>query len=214
MNKIQIEKIQLAVEAVLVVAVIALFVLFFTNKKSASTTPEAAASQTTEKPKAPAIQINESEIIPVAYLDLDSLLQSYTFAQEAHEQLLKKQEDARMKINGKAQTLQKEMQEFQRKLETNAFLSRERAESEQQKLLKKEQDLNELYAQLNEDFVLEQQKINKQLQDTLNNFLQEYNADGRYHIILSNTMKDNVLWAADSYNITTEVIEQLNKRYK
>ena len=141
-------------------------------------------------------------------------MQSYTFAQEAHEQLLKKQEDARMKINGKAQTLQKEMQEFQRKLETNAFLSRERAESEQQKLLKKEQDLNELYAQLNEDFVLEQQKINKQLQDTLNNFLQEYNADGRYHIILSNTMKDNVLWAADSYNITTEVIEQLNKRYK
>lgn len=212
MNKIQIEKIQLAVEAVLVVAVIALFVLFFTNKKSASTAP--AAPQTAEKPKAPAIQINESEIIPVAYLDLDSLLQSYTFAQEAHEQLLKKQEDARMKINGKAQTLQKEMQEFQRKLETNAFLSRERAESEQQKLLKKEQDLNELYAQLNEDFVLEQQKINKQLQDTLNNFLQEYNADGRYHIILSNTMKDNVLWAADSYNITTEVIEQLNKRYK
>ena len=33
------------------------------------------------------------------------------------------------------------MAEFQRKLENNAFLSRERAEQEQERLMRKEQDL-------------------------------------------------------------------------
>jgi outer membrane protein len=61
--------------------------------------------------------------------------------------------------------------------------------------------------------MIENQKLNIQLADTLTNFLQEFNADGRYHVILSNSAKDNVLMAAESYNITSEVIKQLNARY-
>ena len=52
-----------------------------------------------------------------------------------------------------------------------------------------------------------------QLADSLTNFLEIFNADGRYHVILSNSAKDNVLMAAESYNITSEVINQLNARY-
>ena len=52
-----------------------------------------------------------------------------------------------------------------------------------------------------------------QLTDSLNNYLKEFNADGRYHIILSNSAKDNVLWAAEQYDITNEVIEGMNARY-
>ena len=52
-----------------------------------------------------------------------------------------------------------------------------------------------------------------QLADSLNNYLKVFNADGRYHIILSNSAKDNVLWAAEQYDITDEVIQGLNARY-
>lgn len=191
-------KVQIVINVVLVAAVAALFVIVLSGKKQ-SETPTAAVEQ--------------SEVLPIAYLNTDSLLVNYVFAQEANEKLMKKQEDARLKLNTKARTLQNEMADFQRKLENNAFLSRERAEKEQQRLIKKQQELQELEAKLTEDIMIENQKLNIQLADTLTNFLQEFNADGRYHVILSNSAKDNVLMAAESYNITSEVIKQLNARY-
>lgn len=191
-------KLQIVVNVVLVAAVAALFVIVLTGKKQCA---------------APSAAVEQTEVMPIAYLNTDSLLASYVFAQEASEKLMKKQEDARLKLNTKARTLQNEMADFQRKLENNAFLSRERAEKEQQRLLKKQQELQELEAKLTEDIMLENQKLNIQLADTLTNFLKEFNADGRYHVILSNNAKDNVLMAAESYNITSEVINQLNARY-
>lgn len=191
-------KVQIVINVVLVAAVAALFVIVLSGKKQGET---------------PTAAVEQSEMLPIAYLNTDSLLVNYVFAQEANEKLLKKQEDARLKLNTKARTLQNEMADFQRKLENNAFLSRERAEKEQQRLIKKQQELQELEAKLTEDIMIENQKLNIQLADTLTNFLQEFNADGRYHVILSNSAKDNVLMAAESYNITSEVIKQLNARY-
>ena len=191
-------KVQILVNVVLVAAVAALFVIVLSGKKQGET---------------PTAAVEQSEVLPIAYLNTDSLLVNYVFAQEANEKLMKKQEDARLKLNTKARTLQNEMADFQRKLENNAFLSRERAEKEQQRLIKKQQELQELEAKLTEDIMIENQKLNIQLADTLTNFLQEFNADGRYHVILSNSAKDNVLMAAESYNITSEVIKQLNARY-
>lgn len=189
-------KIQVVINVILVAAVAALFVVVYTG----------------DKQEAPAVAVESSEVMPIAYLNVDSLLVNYTFAQEASERLMKKQEDARLKLNTKARTLQNEMADFQRKLENNAFLSRERAEKEQQRLLTKQQELQELEAQLTEDIMLENQKLNMQLADTLTNFLKEFNADGRYHVILSNSAKDNVLMAAEQYDITDEVIDALNAR--
>ena len=190
-------KFQTILNVVLVAAVVALFVIVLTG----------------EKTDVPATVVETSEVMPIAYLNVDSLLMTYTFALEANEKLLKKQEDARLKLNTKARTLQNEMADFQRKLENNAFLSRERAEKEQQRLLKKQQELQELEAKLTEEIMIENQKLNIQLADTVTNFLKEYNADEHFHIILSNTAKDNVFMAAEQYDITKEIVDALNTRY-
>ena len=192
-------KIQLVINIVLVAAVAALFVIIYSGNKPATAEPAT---------------LDPAEVMPVAYLNVDSLLTNYTFAQEASDQLMSKQEDARVKMNTKLRTFQNEVADFQRKLENNAFLSRERAEKEQQRLAKKEQELQELEAKLTQDIMMENQKLNLQLADSLNNFLKEFNADGRFHIILSNTAKDNVLMANEQYDITEEVINGLNARCK
>jgi outer membrane protein len=192
-------KIQIVINVILVAAVATLFGIVLAGKKPASA--EVAVS-------------NPSEVMPVAYLNVDSLLANYTFAQEASEKLMTKQEDARVKMNTKLRTFQNEVADFQRKLENNGFLSRERAEQAQQKLAKKEQELQELEAKLTQDIMLENQKLNVQLADSLTNYLKEFNADGRYHVILSNTAKDNVLMAAEQYDITDEVVAGLNARCK
>lgn len=192
-------KIQISINVILVAAVAALFVIFFCGKKECS-------SQ--------AVSVAETgEVLPIAYLNVDSLLANYTFAQDASDKLVSKQEDARLKMNTKVRTFENKVAEFQRKLENNAFISRESAEKQQQKLMKEEQELQELEAKLTQDIMIENQKLNQQLADSLTNFLQIFNADGRYHVILSNTAKDNVLMASETYDITDEVIEGLNARY-
>lgn len=194
-------KLQLIIDAVLLAAVIALFVLVFQKPAPVKGATEEVATAVSDQ-------------LPVAYLNLDSLLTQYTFAVEANDKLMSKQEDARVKLNSRARTLQNEMADFQRKLDNNAFLSRERAESEAQRLQKKQQDLQELEAQLTQDIMEETAKLNLQLRDTLDNFLAEFNAEGKYHVIFANTQGDNVLLAQPGYDITAEVVSALNKRYR
>ncbi len=151
--------------------------------------------------------------LPIAYVNIDSLLINYQFAKEANESLIKKQEDSRLSINSRARTLESEMGEFQKKLENNAFLSRERAEQEQSRLLKKRQELQELDGQLSQQLLQSQQKMSEQLRDTINAFLKGYNKNKGYEIILSNTSSDNILLTNDGYDITLEVTKILNERY-
>lgn len=191
---------QIICNSVFAVAIIALFVLYFFPYQKKLAEPEV-------KP------VSAEERVPVAYINLDSLLQNYTFAIEANEKLMSKQEDARLKLNTRARSLQSEMVDFQRKIDNNAFLSRERAESEQNRLMKKQQELQDLEAKLTQDIVAENQALNMQLADTLDAFLKEFNADGRYHIIFTNTQRDNILQANPAYDISSEVIEALNSRY-
>ena len=188
------------IELILGVAVVALFVLHFTSKPTCDHPVVAADGSVVAE-------------LPVAYINLDSLLENYQFAVDANDQIMTKQEDARLKLNTRARNLQNKAAEFQRKLDNNAFLSRERAEQEAMKIQKEQQELQELEAKLSQDIAMELQDINLQLADSLTNYLKEYNADGRFQMILSNTGKDNILMAADALDITNYVIEGLNARY-
>ena len=58
--------------------------------------------------------------------------------------MVKKSENVRMTLNQKMTALNKEKQEFQKKYESNAFLSPERAQQEYNRLAKMEQDLQEI----------------------------------------------------------------------
>ena len=191
-----------ALTVILLAAVIVLFVLVIKKPKCSQ---EGTCTATTS------IEMNN---LPLAYINVDSLLLQYDFAINANDALMRKQEDARLKINSQAKRLQEEMNDFQRKLENNAFLSRARAEQEQTRLLQKQEELQKLDAQLTEELMIEQQNMSLQLRDSINNILKVYNADNRYQLIISNTSGDNLLYADEAYNITTDVVELLNTRCK
>ncbi len=142
------------------------------------------------------------------------MLLNYTFAKNANEALISKQENSRATLNSRARTLQTEMDEFNRKLENNAFLSRERAEDAQKSILKKQQELQQLEGNLSNQLMEQQEKMTNQLRDTINAFFKEYNRNGKYEMIISNTANDNVLYSKEAYDITDDVIKQLNARVK
>lgn len=151
--------------------------------------------------------------LPVAYINIDSLLVGYDFAKDLNEELIKKTEDARMNLNSKGQALEKEMAGFQKKLQTNAFLSEERAQSEYQRLQGKQQELEQLNYKLQNDLAQQQAQMNARLADTIRNYVKEYNEEMHFELIFTNTMYDNILIDAPKYDITGDVLNRLNERY-
>ena len=205
-------KIQIIINSVLAAAVVALFIVFLT---------------VTPRVKKPVVHevVVDAELLPIAIINTDSILKHYTLAVESTDKLMSQYEASTVQLDSKAKAFQKEYEtfqrdvmDFQRKLEANAFLSRERAESEQnrlqskeQQLMKKQQDLENLRQKLSNDFMEQQAELTQQLSDSIRQYLHDYNSDGHYHLILNDAaMMDKVA----GYDITLEVIDGLNARYK
>lgn len=149
----------------------------------------------------------------IAYVEIDTLLTKYNFWNDLNEAMMKREENVRATLNQKGRELEGEVQEFQRKLQNNAFVSRERAEQENARLVKKQQDLQTLQNKLTAELQNENAKNSLQLRDSINAFLKQYNKTKGYSLILSNTGFDNLLYADSAYNITNDIIEGLNARY-
>ena len=105
------------------------------------------------------------------------------------------------------------MREFQRKLENNGFLSRERAEAARDAILLKQQKLQQLQQDMTNQMMNEQADLNKKLFDKITSCLREFNKEMGYDIILSTTLGGNVLFAKDGFDITLKLLEELNKDY-
>jgi len=189
--------------AVLAIAVIILFVLVLGGRKDIQPHTEVFRAHDTIG----------SVQLPVAFVNIDSLLINYQFAREANEMLMRKEESARLRLNTGARQLQEAANDFQRRLDANAFLSRERAEREHANLMQQQQNLQDLEAQLMQELFTEQQRVNEQLRDTITNFMAEFNERRNFEIIFSNTGNDNILHAKKKYDVTREVIDELNARF-
>ena len=75
--------------------------------------------------------------LKIAYVDIDTLLTNYKLWIQLNEEMIRKEENIRTTLNEKAKDLQADFEEFERKLNNNGFATRERAESEQNRILKK-----------------------------------------------------------------------------
>ncbi len=192
------------VSGLLAIAIIVLFILFFTSKPSGSK----------EGDKNLSVLLNDSSItLPIAYVNVDTLLMNYNFAKDLNESLLRKEESTRATLNQRENQINSAAQEFERKLRNNAFLSQERAQQEQERIMKMNQEYQQLAERLSNDFMIEQQKLNIQMEDTIKASIKEFNKTKNYEIILSNISTSSLLYAKDKYDITEEVLKFMNSKY-
>ncbi len=181
---------------ILAVAVIVLYILFFVPKcGGAADVPEIAPD----------------EQLPIAYVEMDSLLAKSTIYQQMQEELLAQQERSRATLNQKASALQADAQDFQNKLENRAFLSEERARSEQERIMRMQQELEQLDARLTQELAAKQAYMLDSLMTIIDNTVEQYNADKGYHFIFSNTGSAVILYGNPGYDITNDILTLLNK---
>jgi outer membrane protein len=185
------------INGVLAVAIIVLFTLHFSNRKSGTFNLRESSDSVCVK-------------LPVAYVNVDSLLRGYNYSRDMNEAFLNKAEDTRASLNQKAGSFQSEYLAFQKKYENNAFLTRERAEQEASRLQSKQQKLQQESERVQMELGLEQQKMNEQLRDTIISNLKAFNAPGKYQMIFTG---ETILYGEKCYDITAEVIEYMNEKY-
>jgi outer membrane protein len=151
--------------------------------------------------------------LKIAYVEVDSLMTQYDFAKDYSVTLQKKSNNARNTLTTKGNALQAAVNNFQQKLNNNGFTSREQAASQQAAIERQQRDLQELQARLENELASETAKFNETLRDSLQNFLKDYNKDKQFSLILTK-QGDNILLADKRFDITNDVINGLNKRYK
>ena len=151
--------------------------------------------------------------LKVAYVEVDSLMTQYDFAKDYSVTLQKKSNNARNTLTQKGNTLQAAVNNFQQKLNNNGFTSREQAASQQAAIERQQRDLQELQARLENELANETAKFNETLRDSLQSFLKDYNKEKQFSLILTK-QGDNILLADKKFDITQDVINGLNKRYK
>ena len=195
------EKIHYVIEAALAIAVIVLFVLFFSGNRNTSNERVVVSEDGTAM-----------ETMPIAYVDIDSLMVQYTYSIELNERLTKKLEDSRANLTIEWRKFEAEAGDFQRKAETNSFLNQERMQTAYQLLQKKQEDLQQLEVKYSQELEAETISSNEKLRNTIFAQMNEFNKDKGYRFIFGKK-NDYILFTDEAYSITVEFIEYLNNQY-
>lgn len=149
--------------------------------------------------------------LKLAYVDVDSLLANYLFYQDLVEEMTRKEENYRLALTEEYNKLQKEINDFQKKVENNVYSSAERAESERNRLLKKQQAFEEKQRQYSVEFDNEGAANSEKISEIVDDYIKKYNQTHGYDMIIS---KASLLFANEALNITAEVLDGLNSEYK
>lgn len=188
----------LALIAILFIAVAGLYILHFTGKNGNTSGKDGASEG-----------VNTSEL-KIAYIKVDSLIINYDFAQEMHDGFSRQQEAFSREYGEKRSRFESQAASFQEKVQRGGFLTQESALRERDRLAGEEQQILKLDQELSTKLSQIQADNNKQLLDSLMNYLKIYNKDKKYTYILNSS---DVLVGDEALNITKEVLTNMNARF-
>ena len=149
----------------------------------------------------------------IVYVNTDTLLNNYDYYKDVVTEFENRQFSLENDLKKKSDSFQNEVALFQRRAQAGG-MTQQQAETTQQQLAKKEQDI--LMFRDNAAAGLAQEQSEK-MEDVLNKiqeYLAEYNKDDRYDMVIGYSKGGGVLYAKENLEITQEVLEGLNKNYK
>jgi outer membrane protein len=183
---------------IIAVAILVLYTLHFVNSNK-------------NKP----LQSNQlqgsSKPLSIAYIKMDSMLFTYELAKKLNADFTEKQEAYKKEYADKRIKFEKDAAAFQEKLQRGGFLTEDRAKQEQERLMGVKQDIEKLDYELTQKLSEMQSRINQQIIDSIGSFLKGYNTAKQYDFILNSA---SMLEGSPQFNITKEVSQGLNARYK
>lgn len=173
----------------------------------------ACGSKNEEETTVETAQPVETMGLKIAYVELDTLMSQYQLYKDYSEVLTRKGNNIQKTLAQKQRALESHAASVQKKYESNEFTTRDELERAQASIEKEQRDLAELADRLQNEFAMEQARINEEARDSIQSFLKKYNKTKKYDYVMVKA-GDNLLIANPKYNITNDIVKGLNKRYK
>ena len=191
----------LILSVISLVAVVVFGVLTLTGKNTAS-------AEVTEGGEATEVAAKGD----IVYIDLDRILMDYDMANDLRSVVETKVQNIQAEITRRGKKLENEVKTFQEKLD-KGLMTRSVAEAQGQKLQEQEIEFNNYAAQKQQEIQEEQVVMMNQLGDAIQTFLDNYNKEKQYAMIITNTGGAPVITADPALDITEDVIAKLNEEY-
>lgn len=149
----------------------------------------------------------------IAFVNMDTVYSQYTLAKELNAESEKYATDHQRWANGQQQSLQNSLNTLQQKVQAGQ-MTQAAAEAEYEQIMRRGQALD---AEGQKRATATQELIAgnaKRVQDSIHNFLVDFNAVNKFDAVLSTDMTSPVLVYNPALDVTEEVVKGLNARYK
>jgi outer membrane protein len=188
------KNISLILNGVLLVAVAILYFLYFSGKKSGTVSTISAPSD-----------------LKMAYIKSDSVLKYYDYFKEMKTILEAKQKKLQQDLQNRGQSLQGEIESYQRNV-SNLTIGQAKALEED--LGKKQQNFRLYQQSLEQELVNDQNKLTEALYGRITTFLKKYADGSGLQVVLKFDQSSDLLFGGPGIDISQDVIKGLNDDYK
>lgn len=147
----------------------------------------------------------------IAFVNVDSVQNNYALYKLISDSLSNMDLRRQNVLADKAKQLERSYNSIQTRLQNNGFTSEDQYKTAVAAFEQERNNRVALEARLTNELAQKQADFLQTLQDSLDSFLAEYNKDKKYDMILN---KATVLFSDKKYDITQDVINGLNQRYK
>ena len=192
----------LILSVIALVAVAALGIIQLTSNKS-NNAPAAAGEVSVAAPGS------------IVYFNLDRVLKEYDMANDLSSVVETKVQSIQEEVNRRGNKLQKDINAFQDKINKGTITSASAA-VQQDKLQQQNNEFQNYAAQKQQEIAEEQQVMMNQIGDAIKSFLDKFNEDKKYGMIIStqgDILPAPVVTGDASLDITDEIIAGLNEEY-
>lgn len=167
---------------------------------------------TTGENKAPEATAAQGAIV---YFNLDTILNDYDMANDLRSVVETKVNSINQEVTRRRNKIEKDIKAFSDKL-NKGLLTQSVAQTQNQKLVEQQQSFETYAGQKQQEILEEQQVMMNQIADAINSYITEFNADGKYAMIIAtqgDILSTPVVAADPALDITDILLEGLNAAY-
>jgi outer membrane protein len=189
--------------AVLAAAVVVLFILHFAGGRE-------TVAEDGHGVKRDSIAMAD---ISIAYFNMDSVMARWDLYFDYQQELQKRQTDMETEFSGRTEKYYQNVQDAQYKVQ-RGLVTRSEAEQLQQQLADEQQNLMNLQNQYTSQLQEEGLVKNRKLLDMIERYVRELSEQNGYAYVYSYSFGGNLIYGAEPFDITDDVVKGLNERFK
>ena len=177
-------------------AVLALFVVLMAGMVSCSS--EKAGDDATKSAKPKAAAVSKDALPNYRYVDTDTIMSQYNLAKDYNEEIVRLQNKMESEYKRHQTSIGQLANTMQTKMQNNTYLASLQKTAESQ------------MGELQKQFEQAAMKAQTAIQDSINSYIEDYNAKHGYDAIF---VKSAALHFNPALDITDEIVKGLNERY-